>query len=127
MGNDSCLEYKNHLSNLPEGHISRSFKGEPSWTSVFDSLPINQNGYTKITDYHFEKQCEGQISRSEKGHENEYNSSRTNGFSRIGCITDWDFELEMEMLAYRLRDVVQLKPLNFAIFNSEVNINNKWF
>ncbi len=24
--------------------------------------------------------------------------------------TDWDFELEMEMLAFRLRDVVQLKP-----------------
>lgn len=127
MGNDSCLEYKNHLSNSSEGHISRSFKGKPPWSliSVFDPLPINQNGHTKIEDFYFGKQYEGQISRSEKGHEN--HSSRTNEFSRIGCITDLDFELEMEMLAYRLRDVVQLKPLNFATFNSEVNVNTKRF
>ncbi len=33
--------------------------------------------------------------------------------THISKLTDWDFELEMEMLAFRLRDVIQLKP-NFG-------------
>ena len=31
--------------------------------------------------------------------------------------TDWDFELNMEMLAFRLRDVVQLKPTFQVVIN----------
>ncbi len=41
-----------------------------------------------------------------------------NGFSHHA--TDWDFELEMEMLAFKLRDVVQLKPTSFPIYSPQV-------
>ena len=121
MDNDSGLEYENHLSNSLEGHISRSFKGERSWMNGLDSIPLRQqNGFSRIEEFNFEKQYEGQSPRLEKGQGQTNHTLRTNGFSRIGCLTDWDFELEMEMLAYRLRDVVQLKPPSFTNYDAEV-------
>ena len=125
MGNDRCLEYENHLSNMHAGHFSRSFRGHMRQTTDSNISPVKKNGYLRIEDFDREKQFEAQISKQEKRYdlydfENRIPGTYENGFSRMGNITDWDFELEMEMLAYRLRDVIQLKPSTFATFSSEV-------
>ena len=125
MGNDRCLEYENHLSNIHAGHFSKSFRSHIRQTTDSSISPVKKNGYLRIEDFDSEKQFEVQISKTETGYdlydfENRIPGTYEHGFSRIGNITDWDFELEMEMLAYRLRDVIQLKPPTFTTFSSEV-------
>ena len=132
MGNDSCLEYENHLSDLHGGHFSRSFRGHMRQTKDSNISPLKKNGYLRIEDFDSEKQFEVQNSRSEQSRglydfENRIPDTHENGFPRIGNSTDWDFELEMEMLAYRLRDVIQLKPSTFTTFPSKVKHNSSFF
>ena len=133
MGNDRCVEYENHLSGMHGGHFSRSYRGQIRHTKDDNISPLKKkNGYLRIEDFDSEKRFEVQISKSGKCHnlydfENHKPEIRENGLPRIGNITDWDFELEMEMLAYRLRDVIQLKPSTFTTFSSEVKHKSSIF